>query len=100
MPFTIVEDNIEFGSVVMLNSVANSGQNAQCLLLDISRVLIAHTIYTSSDNPLYGIVYDSKIEKLVQKIKNKQGAIAGIAKTNAEDGQLAEIITPIFEEVI
>ena len=45
-------------------------------------------------------MYDSKIEKLVQKIKNKQGAIAGIAKTNAEDGQLAEIITPIFEEVI
>lgn len=82
----------------MLNSVANSGQNAQCLVLDISRVLIMHTIYTSSNNPLYGIIYDSKIEKLVQKIKNKEDTIAGIAKTSAEEGQLVEIITPNYEE--
>lgn len=99
--FTIEADNdISFGNQQQLSTVAGTGQNAECLLLDISRILITHTILSSSDTSrkLFGIVYDTKVEKLAQKVKNKQSTIVGIAKTSAKDGQLVKVVTPIYEE--
>ena len=79
-----------------MSSNDRSNMCTSTLLLEDNRIFIVHSF--NQDKALAALIYNREYIKEISKIIKSTEKIAGIAKTSAEEGQLVEVITPIYEE--
>lgn len=78
----IREDVITISTDTQISAMQNSGLSISNVANEMGLAFIAHSY--STNNYMYGMMYDPKIEKLAQKVKNKQSTIARHSKNKCK----------------
>lgn len=78
----IQEDIITVSTDTQISAIQNSGNSISNIANETGLTFIAHS--HSSSNYLYGMMYDTKIEKVAQKVQSKQSTIARHSKNKCK----------------